>query len=82
MTKFYEATQKFGVPSSVQSDKRRENILICYYMVFARGTGRGSHIAEPSTRIERDVNVHGIFNPDEADFDLMHGFVLFIPSAS
>ena len=55
-TYFWKATREYGVPSRVRSDKGGENMMVCYFMVSQRGTGRGSHIAGRSThnqRIER-----------------------------
>ena len=53
---FRKATEEFGIPSRVRSDKGRENILVCHYMIAHHGPGRGSHIAGLSVhnqRIER-----------------------------
>lgn len=53
---FFRATQVFGVPSRVRSDKGGENVDVCYFMIMHRGPSRGSHIAGSSThnqRIER-----------------------------
>ena len=53
---FKKATEEFGVPSRVRSDKGGENVLVCQFMVRVRGTGRASHIAGSSVhnqRIER-----------------------------
>lgn len=53
---FMNATEQFGCPSRVRSDKGGENILVCKYMVVNRGIGRRSHIAGSSVhnqRIER-----------------------------
>ena len=53
---FREATDEFGVPSRVRSDKGDENVLVCQFMITVRGTGRASHIAGSSVhdqRIER-----------------------------
>lgn len=53
---FRAATEEYGVPSRVCSDKGGENILLCQFMVTVQGSGRGSHIAGSSVhnqRIER-----------------------------
>ena len=53
---FKNATQEFGVPSRVRSDKGGENVLVCQFMIAARGTGRVSHNAGSwvhNQRIER-----------------------------
>ena len=56
MKLFKQAANEYGVPSRVRSDKGGENMLVCKFMVTARGTGRNSHIAGSSVhnqRIER-----------------------------
>lgn len=53
---FREATEEFGCPSHVRSDKGGENNMVCHFMVSFHGCGRGSHIAGVSVhnqRIER-----------------------------
>ena len=40
---FREAMKDYGLPSRVRSDKGGENIVVCTYMIAARGTGRRSH---------------------------------------
>lgn len=71
---FQRACSLFGMPSRVRSDRGGENVGVCEYMIRARGTDRGSHIAGPSThnqrieRLWRDVfrcvcsTIHGIFH--------------------
>ena len=43
---FKKAVYEYGCPSRVRSDKGRENVMVCRYMVATRGTGRASHIAQ------------------------------------
>ena len=53
---FKQASQQYGIPSRVRSDKGGENILVYQYMITVRGTDGGSHIAGSSVhkqRIER-----------------------------
>ena len=53
---FHRATQEYGVPRRVRSDKGGENVLVCYFMVGYHGPHTVSHIAGSSThnqRIER-----------------------------
>ena len=53
---FRQATEEYGVPSRVRSDKGGENILVCQFMITVQGSSRGSHIAGSSVhnqRIER-----------------------------
>ncbi len=53
---FYKATQEYGVPKKVRSDKGGENVQVCYFMVSYYGPNIVSHIAGFSThnqRIER-----------------------------
>ena len=58
---FQRATELFGIPSRVRSDRGGENIRICEFMIRYRGLNRGSHIAGASThnqsieRLWRDV---------------------------
>ncbi len=40
---FRQATELFGVPSRVRSDKGGENIGVCEFMIRNRGINRGSH---------------------------------------
>ena len=72
---FREAVESYRVPSRVQSDKGRENILVCHYMVINQGCDRGSHIAGSSVhnqrieRLWRDVyrcvcSIYPLFNGD------------------
>ena len=60
---FRAATEEYGVPSRVRSDKGGENILVCQFMITIRGSSRGSHIAGSSVhnqrieRLWRDVHI-------------------------
>ena len=50
---FKQATEHYGIPRRVRSDKGGENILVCHYMITVRGTDRGSHIAGSSVHNQR-----------------------------
>nr|XP_058962207.1 uncharacterized protein LOC131789152 [Pocillopora verrucosa] len=51
---FLKAIEKDGLwPSRIRVDYGVENVLVCDAMVEARGEGRGSFIAGPSTRNQR-----------------------------
>ena len=53
---FRIATQVFGVPSHVRSNKGGENVDVCFFMILHRGENRRRHIAGASVhnqRIER-----------------------------
>lgn len=50
---FLEATSVHQWPSRIRVDRGVENVSICDAMVAARGAGRGSYIAGPSTRNQR-----------------------------
>lgn len=52
-TLFKETIKAYRIPSCVHSDKGRENILVCHFMVAVRGTERGSHIAGSSVHNQR-----------------------------
>lgn len=44
LDRFIEATERFGIPSRVHSDKGLENIEVAHFMVAHRGENRHSHI--------------------------------------
>jgi hypothetical protein len=53
---FVQATENFGWPSRLRSDKGGENVDVAFAMFLVKGLNRGSHIAGSSThnqRIER-----------------------------
>ena len=51
---FLKAIENDGLwPSRIRVDYGVENVLVCDAMVEARGEGRGSFIADPSTRNRR-----------------------------
>ena len=50
---FREATDKFGLPSRVRTDKGGENVLLWEIMENLRGPSRGSFLASTSTRNQR-----------------------------
>ncbi len=50
---FKRATNEFGIPSRVRSDKGGENIQVCHFMISVRGPGRRSHIAGSSVHNQR-----------------------------
>ena len=53
---FVKATQEYGMPSRVRTDRGGENVAVWNYIEDVRGQGRGSYLAGSSvhnTRIER-----------------------------
>ena len=52
---FRKATELFGVPSRVRSDKGGENIGVCEFIIRRRGINSGSHIAGKSTQNRKTV---------------------------
>lgn len=50
---FKQATEQYGIPSRVRSDKGGENILVCQYVIAVRSTDRSSHIAGSSVHNQR-----------------------------
>ena len=50
---FRVATEEYGVPSRVRSDKGGGNVLVCQFMISHRGLGRGSHVAGSSIHIKK-----------------------------
>ncbi len=50
---FREATDNFGLPSRVRTDKGGENVLVWEIMEQLRGPNRGSFLASTSTRNQR-----------------------------
>ncbi|KAG9261339.1 hypothetical protein AMEX_G26352 [Astyanax mexicanus] len=50
---FWQATQKYGIPSRVRSDKGGENRDVASFMISTRGMNRSSHIAGRSVHNQR-----------------------------
>ena len=45
MKSFEQAENEYSVSNRIRSDEKGENMLVCKFMVTARGTGRNGHIA-------------------------------------
>ena len=59
-------------PSRIRVDKGVENVLVCDAMIQARGEGRGSFIAGPSTHNQRHRQKFKTFEPARNTAVLQH----------
>ena len=50
---FVKATQEYGMPSRVRTDRGGENVSVGGYIEEVRGQGRCSYLAVHKTQIER-----------------------------
>ena len=58
LSNFIQATQKYGLPSRVRSDRGSENVEVARYMNEKRGSYRASHLTGSSVHNQRIEHLH------------------------